>query len=102
MEKVKQKKLEAKGWKIGDIDEFLGLDKAEMAIVEMKVALAKAIVEKRKTINLTQIEMAKTIKSSQSRVAKIEHADPTVSIELMLKSLLSMGTTRKEIAKAIQ
>jgi len=102
MEKMKLKKLEAKGWKLGDIDELLGLDKAEMAIVEMKVALAKAIVDKRKKTNITQNQMAKSIKSSQSRVAKIEHADPTVSFELMLRSLLSMGTTKKEIAKAIQ
>jgi len=101
MEKSKQKRLEAKGWKVGDIDEFLGLDKAEMAIVDMKVALSKAIVEKRKKSNITQGQMAKAIGSSQSRVAKIEHADPSVSIELMLKSLFSLGTTKKEIAKAI-
>jgi DNA-binding XRE family transcriptional regulator len=102
MEKSKRIKLESKGWKFGDVDEFLGLDKAEMAIVEMKVALAKAIVNKRKKSKITQVQMAKTIGSSQSRVAKIEHADPAVSIELMLKSLFSMGTTKKEIAKAIQ
>jgi hypothetical protein len=48
MEKTKKNKLEAKGWTVGDIDGFLGLDEAEMAIVEMKVALAKALVEKEK------------------------------------------------------
>lgn len=101
MEKLKQKKIEAKGWKVGEIDEFLGLDKAEMAIVDMKCALSKAIIEKRKKCNITQGQMAKTIGSSQSRVAKIEHADPSVSIELMLKSLFAMGTTKKEIAKTI-
>lgn len=101
MDKLKQKKLEAKGWKIGDIDELLGLDAAEMAIVEMKFALSKAIIEKRKKNKLTQVQMAKVIGSSQSRVAKIENSDPTVSIELMLKSLFSMGTTTKEIAKVI-
>lgn len=35
-----------KGWKVGDIDEFLDLGEAEMAIIKMKVALAKALVEK--------------------------------------------------------
>jgi len=55
MEKTKKNKLEVKGWVIGDIDEFLGLDEAEMAIVEMKVALAKALVEKRKRSNVTQV-----------------------------------------------
>ena len=45
--------------------------------------------------------MAKLIGSSQSRVAKIEKADPTVSIKLMIKSLLSLGSTKKDIAKVI-
>jgi len=97
----KKTKLEAKGWKVGDINSFLGLDSAEMAIVEMKVALAKALIEKRKKSNITQVSMAKLIGSSQSRVAKIEKADPTVSIELMIKSLMSLGSTKKDIAKVI-
>jgi len=101
MERIKKKKLEDNGWKVGEIDEYLQLDKSDMAIIEMKVALAKAIVTKRKSIKESQTQMAKKIGSSQSRIAKIEHADPTVSIDLMIKSLLSLGATRKEIAKAI-
>ena len=99
MEKTKKNKLEAKGWTVGDIDEFLGLDEAEMAIVEMKVALAKALVEKRKRSNVTQVNMAKIIGSSQSRVAKIEKADSSVSLELMIKSFLSLGATKKDIVR---
>jgi hypothetical protein len=38
MEKAKKEKLQKKGWKVGDVGEFLGLNPAEMAIVEMKVA----------------------------------------------------------------
>lgn len=99
MEKTKKNKLEAKGWTVGDIDGFLGLDEAEMAIVEMKVALAKALVEKRKRSNVTQVNMARIIGSSQSRVAKIEKADSSVSLELMIKSFLSLGATKKDIVK---
>jgi DNA-binding XRE family transcriptional regulator len=101
MEKSKKKIIESKGWKVGDIDQFLDLDSAEMAIIEMKMALAKTLIEKRKKSKITQVNMAKLIGSSQSRVAKIEKADPTVSIELMLKSLFSLGATKKEIAKVI-
>ena len=36
MEKSKKEKLQKKGWKVGDIDEYLGLSPAEVAIVEMK------------------------------------------------------------------
>ena len=70
-----------------------------MAIVEMKVALAKALVEKRKRSNVTQVNMAKIIGSSQSRVAKIEKADSSVSLELMIKSFLSLGATKKDIVR---
>ncbi len=101
MDKTKKKTIENKGWNVGDIDQFLGLDSAEMAIVEMKMALAKTLIEKRKKSKITQINMAKLIGSSQSRVAKIEKGDSTVSIELMLKSLFSLGATKKEIAKVI-
>ena len=101
MDKTKKKAIENNGWKVGEIDQFLGLDSAEMAIVEMKMALAKTLIEKRKQSKITQINMAKLIGSSQSRVAKIEKGDSTVSIELMLKSLFSLGATKKEIAKVI-
>jgi len=101
MDILKKHKIEAKGWKVGDVDEFLGLDKADMAIVEMKVALALAIVAKRKQCHWTQLEMAKAMKSSQSRIAKIEHADPTVSMELMLRYLFTLGVTRQEVAQVL-
>jgi len=35
------------------------------------------------------------IKSSQSRVAKMENGDPTVSLDLMVRSLLALGVPRK-------
>ena len=40
-------------------------------------------------------------KASQSRVAKMEKGDPTVSVDLLVKSLLAMGANKKSIAKAI-
>ena len=39
--------------------------------------------------------------SSQSRIAKMEAADPSVSIDLMLRALLRMGASRKEVASYI-
>ena len=41
MEKSKKEKLQKNGWNVGDIDEYLGLSPAEMAIIEMKVALTE-------------------------------------------------------------
>jgi hypothetical protein len=41
------------------------------------------------------------LKSSQSRVAKMEKGDPSVSVDLLVKSLLAMGANKESIAKAI-
>jgi hypothetical protein len=40
------------------------------------------------------------LKSSQSRVAKMECGDPTVSLDLLVKSLLAIGVSKESIAKA--
>jgi len=50
---------------------------------------------------LTLAELARLLGSSQSRVAKMEAADPSVSIDLMVRSLLRMGASRREIASYI-
>ena len=51
--------------------------------------------------NVGPEKLAKKLGSSQSRVAKMEQADPTVSIDLLIKSLIRMGVDRKEVARAI-
>jgi hypothetical protein len=45
--------------------------------------------------------MARSIKSSQSRVAKMEAGDPTVSLDLLLRSLLALGASNRELAAII-
>jgi len=45
--------------------------------------------------------LAGRIKSSQSRVAKMEAADPEVSFELLLRGLLALGATRRDVARAL-
>ena len=101
MDKGKKKKLESKGYKVGSVDEFLGLNKKESEYIELKFALSQALSERRKQSNLTQVQLAKMLKSSQSRVAKMEQGDPTVTIDLLVKSLLVMGATKETIAKVI-
>ncbi len=101
MEEKRKKKLESKGWVVGDVDEFLDLDQADLAIIDMKLALADTIVEKRKARKMTQAKLAETIGSSQSRIAKVEHGDPSVSLELMMRALIGLGSSRQEIGRAI-
>jgi len=97
----KRKKLETSGWKVGSVDEFLGLTPEESAYIEMKLALSNALKERRRKRKLSQVELAKLIKSSQSRIAKMEAGDPSVSIDLLMKSLLALGASPAEVAKVI-
>ncbi len=101
MNKAKEKKLLKKGWKIGSAKEFLGLSEEESSYIELKIKLSTNLRKLRTDKNLTQVELAKILKSSQSRVAKIETCDPSVSLDLIIRSLLALGTSQKEIARAI-
>ncbi len=101
MERKKKKTLETRGYVIGSADEFLGLSKEESEFVDMKMALAKELTTVRKRKNMTQVQVAKLIESSQSRVAKMEACDPSVSIDLLIRSLLALGTKRKTLAKKL-
>ena len=101
MKPDKQKKLDDDGWKIGSADAFLSLTPEESAFIEMKLALCDSVRSRRTQKRLTQAEFAKLISSSQSRVAKIEAGDPSVSIDLIMKSLLRLGATRKDVADMI-
>ena len=101
MKQSKRKALEQRGYKISDTAEFLGLTEEEAAYVEMKVTLAKSVKSLRKSKGLSQVEVAKSIGSSQSRIAKMEAGDPSVSTDMMLKTLLALGATRKDIGKAL-
>ena len=101
MKVSKRKKLEKAGWKVGSADEFLELSSDEAAYVEMKLALSETLKRERVKKKLSQTEFAKLIASSQSRVAKMEAADATVSIDLLLRSLLALGVPRSKVAKAL-
>jgi DNA-binding XRE family transcriptional regulator len=100
MNKAKRKKLETAGYSIGSTQDFLELTSEEMEYIEIKRALSKSLKEKRKACRLTQVEAAKKVHTSQSRFAKIESADQTVSIDLLLKANLALGATRKELRHA--
>jgi DNA-binding XRE family transcriptional regulator len=100
METEKQQRLEAKGWKIGDTANFLGLTPEESVIVEMRLALSRRLKERRKML-MTQAELAEKISSSQPRVAMAENGDASVSIELLIRAMLATGASPREIGQVI-
>jgi transcriptional regulator with XRE-family HTH domain len=70
--------------------------------VETKLALSTALRRRRAAQHLSQAALAKRLRSSQSRVAKMEAADRSVSIDLLLRGLFVLGATPRDVAKAIR
>jgi DNA-binding XRE family transcriptional regulator len=101
MRTARQKRLEARGWKFGNTSDFLGLSPQEATLVEMKLALSQALKKLRKGRRLTQEQLAQILESSQSRVAKMEAADPSVSLDLLVHSLLELGVSREALARML-
>ena len=102
MKAAKKARLEAAGWTIGTAERLLGLSKREAEYVELKLALAEGIRARRRLRHLTQSQLAKLVGSSQSRIAKMESADPSVALDLMVRSLFATGAGRRELAGIIQ
>ena len=69
---AKRRRLERAGWRVGTVQEFLGLTDAEMAFIEVKLRLTTRLKERRRQVRLTQGALAKRIESGQSPDGKME------------------------------
>jgi ribosome-binding protein aMBF1 (putative translation factor) len=101
MRKQKKKSLQAKGWKIGTVKEFLGLSNEESAYIELKIKLAAGLRQRRQQKGLSQLDLAAKLHSSQSRVAKMEAGDPSVSLDLLIRSLITLGASDRDLSQII-
>ncbi len=101
MKDEKWKNLEDSDWRVGTAEEFLDLTDAEAALVKMKLALSDGLRALRLERGLTQAEVAEAIGSSQSRVAKMEAADPSVSMDLLVRTLLHLGASPETVARLV-
>jgi ribosome-binding protein aMBF1 (putative translation factor) len=102
MKRIKKQRLERDGWVVGDTAQFLQLSAEENRFIELKLALATGVRELRERRGLTQAALAQRLGSSQSRVAKMEAADRSVSLDLIMRALLTIGATATDIAKWIK
>ena len=101
MDKAKLNRLRAAGWRSGDAADFLGLSEEEAAFVELRLALGDYLRRLRRENSWTQSEVAHRLGSSQSRVAKMEAADVSVSVDLLVRSLLALGASLREVGLVI-
>jgi ribosome-binding protein aMBF1 (putative translation factor) len=102
MDPKKRTQLEAAGWTVGSADDFLELSAEEAAFVDLRLSLSQALKERRTRRRISQEKLARKIGSSQSRVAKMEASDPSVSVDLLIRALLAIGASPKDIAGAIE
>ncbi len=101
MRKDKKRRLEAKGWKVGSAKEFLRLTDEESTYIDLKMRLADGLRDRRQRNRLSQVQLARMLRSSQSRIAKMESGDPSVSLDLLIRSLLALGISDRELSRII-
>ena len=101
MEKAKRERLESAGWKPVSVKDLLSLTDEEESYIELKLQLSTALKRRRKRLHWSQETLASRIRSSQSRIAKMEAADPSVSIDLLVRGLLATGVSRNRIASTL-
>ena len=97
MDHAERKRLEAAGWQVGSVADFLGLTNKETLYIELRVRLSEALKARRQAAKLSQKAFAAVIKSSQSRIAKAEANHQTVSVDLLVRSLIALGVSLEEL-----
>ena|SRR5690554_6121374 len=101
MDPEKRKKLEANGWKVGTVSEFLDLNEADELVIELRLALTNSLRQLRKNRRVTQKELADRLNTSQPHVSQMENGHKTVSIDSLIMSLIELGANRQKISEII-
>lgn len=83
------------------VEEFLDLSPVDMQVIELKVRLALQLKQARQEKEMTQAGLATLLGTGQSRVAKMEIADHSVSTDLLIRSLFSLGYTTQDIGNLL-
>lgn len=100
--RAQRRRLEADGWLIGTVQEFLALSDAEMAIIDMKVSLSIALGKYRAKARFTQIQLARKLRVRKSSVVDMENGAAHATFDLLLQALVASGARPKDIARIIE
>ena len=101
MDKKKRERLEAAGWTVGTVEQFLELTPDESSIIELRLRLSDAFKKRRRELGWPQQRLADALRSSQSRIAKMEADDPSVSIDLLIRGLMATGVGLEALSKIV-
>jgi DNA-binding XRE family transcriptional regulator len=84
------------------VNTLLNLTAEEATYIEIRLDISNLIKSQRQKRNWTQQQLAAVMGSSQSRIAKIETGNPGTSLDLMIKALLQLGISKKDIGKLLE
>jgi len=98
MDKDKQAKLASKGWKIGTVSEFLELTPAEATYIELRLALSENLKQRQTQKQLTSSH-TQLLNANSSQIEKLETGETEVTLDFLIRSLLTLGVTVKELAE---
>ena len=101
MNKEKIKKLEALGFKVTTMKDWLKLSIEEEKVIEMRIALAAELEKIRKEKGLTQAQLAKRLGTKQSGVARMINSPDSATIDNLIKAMVSMGASVSRIAACL-
>ena len=102
MDKSKKQALEDAGWIVGDIGDFIVLSSDEVALIDLKIALADAVRRARVAAGLSQAELAARLGTKQPNVARLElGAGHAATLDLTIRALLVLGLTRAQLAAIV-
>ena len=100
MNQTKIEQLEAKGFTVGNVSDFLGLSPVEEALVETGLVLSNLVRDTRTAQGVTQAQLAERLGTRQPNIARLETAAGT-SFDKQFQALYELGVSPREIGEAI-
>lgn len=100
MDGKKRRRLEANGWRVGSVQEFLSLSDAEAELIEVHIRLIDEIKRRLSVHGMSQAMLAAELGTSASRLSHML-AGKQVSADALVRALFVLGATTREVGKVI-
>ena len=100
MDAKKKRRLEAGGWRVGSVQDFLGLSDAELEIIDMHIRLIDEIKRRLGARSVSQAALAKELGTSPARLSNML-AGKEVSADALVRALLVLGATTKDVGRVV-
>ena len=100
MDTKKRRRLKNDGWRVGSVQEFLGLSDAELELIDMHIRLADDIRRRLDRSGTSQATLAQKLGTSASRLSNML-AGKQVSSDALVRALFVLGATSQDVGKVI-